>query len=47
MTVKRSVDKASGTVSKPEHAQSVVAVTDWNVALERGPGLTSKLELFS
>lgn len=45
--VKWSAGKASGTVPKPGHAQSVVAITGWNAAFERGPGLASKLGLFS
>lgn len=46
MTVKWNVGQMSGTVPKPVVAQLVVAITDWNTVLGRGPGLTSKLELF-
>lgn len=43
--VKWNISKVSGTLPKPVLAQLVVAITGWNVALGRGPGLTSELEL--
>lgn len=43
--VKWNISKVSGTLPKPVLAQLVAAITGWNVALGRGPGLTSELEL--